>query len=42
MPVMVPEMVSLLDLMSTVFQALSRVSLETMSPNLEVRDLISP
>ena len=42
MPVMVPEIVLLLELMFTPFQALSRVSLEAMSPNLEVSDLISP
>ena len=39
---MVPERVGLLELMLTPFQALSRVSLEAMSPNLEVSDLISP
>ena len=39
---MVPVMVLLLELMLTPFQALSRVSLEPMSPNLEVSDLISP
>ena len=39
---MVPVMVLLLELMVTPFQALSRVSLEALSPSLEVSDLISP